>query len=39
VRVEDAGDMLTIRPVSTAGLCQVAFVTWIDDVEVQHGSQ
>jgi hypothetical protein len=39
VRVEDVGDMLTIRPVSTAGLCQVAFVMWIDDVEVQHGSQ
>lgn len=27
VKVADFGDMMEIRPVSTSGICQVAFVT------------
>lgn len=30
VNVEDYGDDLTIRPTLSSGVCQVAFVTWIE---------
>lgn len=28
VKVEDLGDMLIVRPTTTSGVLQVAFVTW-----------
>jgi hypothetical protein len=31
VKVYEYGDMMEIRPVETAGMCQVAFVTWADE--------
>lgn len=31
VKVDDCGGDLTIRPVDTSGICQIAFVTWTDD--------
>lgn len=31
VKVEDYGDQLVIRPTTTSGVCQIAFVTWRDE--------
>jgi hypothetical protein len=28
VHVDDSGDMLTLRPTATSGVCQIAFVTY-----------
>lgn len=33
VNVNDYGDTIEVRPTKSSGVCQVAFVSWVDEVE------